>query len=90
MKYSPRHDGCAIEAIFPNHYSDAWIGHTLKSVLEGHASPEVKIGATVMARMPEAKEPYLHPLMHRRVWWFIEPYVKTPMRLAYRNARRRR
>lgn len=89
VKYSPRHDGFAIEAIFPNHYSDAWIGHTLKSVLEGHASPGVKIGATVMARMPEAKEPYLHPLMHRRMWWFIEPYVKTPMRLAYRNARRR-
>lgn len=79
----------SIEAIFPNHYSEAWVGHTLKSVLEGHASPAVRIGATVMARMPEVRAPYIHPLMHRRVWWFIEPYLKNPMALAYWSARRR-
>ena len=89
MSEPSKQAGFSIEAIFPNHYSEAWVGHTLKSVLEGHASPGVQIGATVMARMPEARAAYLHPLMHRRLWWFLEPYLKNPIALAYWSARRR-
>lgn len=77
----------SIEAIFPNWHNEEWVSYTLKSVLEGISSDDIRIGATVMARAAHVNKSYVHPVMHRYALRLFGKYIKDPMRLAYKASR---
>ncbi len=79
----------AVEALFPGFHNEQWVSYTLKSVLEAMAGDGVRIGISTLAKGRSVTAPYVHPIVDRRLFRYVNPWIKDPMRWTFREARKR-
>ena len=89
MKPRVENSAFSMEAIFPNWHNEEWVSYTLKSVLEGISSENIKIGATVMAKASHVHHSYVHPVMPGFALRLFGKYIKQPVNYVYRASRSR-
>jgi glycosyltransferase involved in cell wall biosynthesis len=82
-------DAFTIEALYPNFHLAAGVSYSVESVMEGLASQNVRVGATVMAKHRNVQGTYVHPVMNRYLYGLLNRHIRNPMRWVFRSARRR-
>ncbi|MGC4069206.1 MAG: hypothetical protein QM784_32070 [Polyangiaceae bacterium] len=60
-----------IEALFPNYYENAWVGHSCKSILDGMQLAGARTELSVFSCGKGAKEPNVHSVMPRQLLRFV-------------------
>ncbi len=71
-------DSFSIEAYFPNYYAEGGVALTMSSILGSMANASIDVRANVLACEGGPRPAFIRPLMHRRVYRWMKPWIKNP------------
>lgn len=77
-------DQLTVRAMYPNFFSDAWVGHSCSAILESMQRCGADVSLTVLAKAKDVRSAYVHSIVPRRLARFVDSKFVDPTRLVGR------